>query len=334
MPKLILQYEGRVLKEYAVGQVVTIGRLPGNAIVIDNPAVSSKHARIVREGESYVIEDAESTNGTFVNELRVTRHPLTYGDLVLIGKHHLVFEETAGEDTLPPEEQPREIADLGGTVYLDTKRQKELLAQAQAKQAAVASPAAATVAPASHAAPVARVAAPAAAVSAAPALASAVPAPASAAATTASAVPAPASTAATTASAVPARASAVAATASAAPAPAPETARMSKAPSASAPSPTTVGVLYVLAGKTDQIEYPLKAQTCLIGKSDSAMVRLRGWFKPKTALAIARKGNGYTATPLGGKNMINNQPFSSRQDLRDGDVLQVCGVTLEFRLME
>ena len=93
-------------------------------------------------------------------------------------------------------------------------------------------------------------------------------------------------------------------------------------------------MLYVLAGKTDQSEYALKAQTCLIGKSDSATVRLKGWFKPKTALAIARKGNGYTATPLGGKNLLNNQPFNGRQDLRDGDVLQVSGVTLEFRLME
>jgi pSer/pThr/pTyr-binding forkhead associated (FHA) protein len=278
MPKLILQYDGLVLKEFPVGQVVTIGRLPGNSIVIDNPAVSSKHARIVRDGDSYVIEDAESTNGTFVNELRVTKQPLSYGDLVLIGKHHLVFQEGADEDTAPPAEPAREVADLGGTVYLDTKRQKELLAQARAKHAAVPAAAAVTVAAGSHAAPAPRVAAP--------------------------------------------------------PAPAPETARMAKAPSAPAPSPTTVGVLYVLAGKTDQTEYPLKAQTCLIGKSDSATVRLKGWFKPKTALAIARKGNGYTATPLGGKNSINNQPFSGRQDLHDGDVLQVSGVTLEFRLME
>lgn len=285
MPKLILQYEGRVLKEFPVGSVVTIGRLPGNSIVIDNPAVSSKHARIARDGDGYVIEDAESTNGTFVNEVRVTKQALKYGDLVLIGKHHLVFEEATDEDTLPPEEAPREIADLGGTVYLDTKRQKELLAQAKAKQTALSAPAAA------------------------PAMATVPePAPPTPRASVAPPSPAPASS--------------------------PDTARMTKAPAATAPSPTTVGMLYVLAGKTDQAEYALKAQTCLIGKSESATVRLKGWFKPKTALAIARKGSGYTATPLGGKNLLNNQPFSSRQDLRDGDVLQVSGVTLEFRLME
>ena len=284
MPKLILQYEGRVLKEFPVGSMVTIGRLPGNAIVIDNPAVSSKHAKVTRDGDGYVIEDAESTNGTFVNEIRVTKQALNYGDLVLIGKHHLVFEEGGDEDTVAPTEAPREIADLGGTVYLDTKRQKELLAQAKAKQAALSAPVATATATVAEDAP---------------------PAPRAAAHATA-AVPS-----------------------------APETARMAKAPAvSSAPSSSTVGMLYVLAGKTDQSEYPLKAQTCLIGKSDSATVRLKGWFKPKTALAIARKGNGYTATPLGGKNLLNNQPFNGRQDLRDGDVLQVSGVTLEFRLME
>ena len=45
MSKLTLQYEGIALKDYAVGTGVTIGRLPDNAVVIDNPAVSGHHAR-------------------------------------------------------------------------------------------------------------------------------------------------------------------------------------------------------------------------------------------------------------------------------------------------
>jgi pSer/pThr/pTyr-binding forkhead associated (FHA) protein len=42
MPKLVLLFEGRVLKETAVSPTaaVTIGRLPDNTIVIDNTAVS------------------------------------------------------------------------------------------------------------------------------------------------------------------------------------------------------------------------------------------------------------------------------------------------------
>jgi hypothetical protein len=40
MSKLTLQYEGIVLKDYPLGEGVTIGRLPDNAVIIDNPAVS------------------------------------------------------------------------------------------------------------------------------------------------------------------------------------------------------------------------------------------------------------------------------------------------------
>jgi pSer/pThr/pTyr-binding forkhead associated (FHA) protein len=38
MPKLTLQFDGRVLKDFVVGKSVTIGRLPDNTVVIDNPA--------------------------------------------------------------------------------------------------------------------------------------------------------------------------------------------------------------------------------------------------------------------------------------------------------
>jgi predicted component of type VI protein secretion system len=91
-------------------------------------------------------------------------------------------------------------------------------------------------------------------------------------------------------------------------------------------------MLTVLAGRTDQSEYQLTAQTSVIGKSDTALVRLRGWFKPKAAAAIARKGDGYSLTPLSGKATVNGQRLKARADLKDGDVLQVSGVTLEFKL--
>src|SRR5687767_8692489 len=94
MPKLILQFEDRVVKEYVIETSATIGRLPDNTVVIDNPAVSSHHARIYRDGDRFAIEDLESKNGTFVNEKFVmNRRTLRDGDVVLIGKHKLVFDE-------------------------------------------------------------------------------------------------------------------------------------------------------------------------------------------------------------------------------------------------
>ena len=70
-------------------------------------SVSSKHARIVRTDDGFVIEDLQSRNGTFVNGERVTEGPrkLNDGDLVRLGKVIMTFnvarETKAGETTEP-----------------------------------------------------------------------------------------------------------------------------------------------------------------------------------------------------------------------------------------
>jgi pSer/pThr/pTyr-binding forkhead associated (FHA) protein len=90
-------------------------------------------------------------------------------------------------------------------------------------------------------------------------------------------------------------------------------------------------VLRVVSGRAEQDEYDLGAHTSLIGRSDTALVRLRGWFKPSVAVAIARSGNTYIATALGGKPLVNDQRLDGRHDLQDGDVISVSGLVLEFR---
>jgi hypothetical protein len=80
-----------------------IGRDVANDIVIDNPEVSRRHASIYQEAGRYVIEDLGSTNGTFVNGVRVTGpQPLHDGDIVGLGQVVLAFEEAfeAGEKTV------------------------------------------------------------------------------------------------------------------------------------------------------------------------------------------------------------------------------------------
>jgi hypothetical protein len=95
-------------------------------------------------------------------------------------------------------------------------------------------------------------------------------------------------------------------------------------------APRRVGVLRVVAGRSEQDEYDLGAHTSLIGRSDTALVRLRGWFKPSVAVAIARNGNSYVATPLGGKTTINEERLEGRRVLQEGDMLNVSGLVLEF----
>lgn len=133
MPKIVLKYNDRVIKEITLTDaVVTIGRKADNDLVIDNLAVSSHHARVVRQDDGFVIQDTDSTNGIFLNGERVTQHILKYDDQILIGKHVVVFQNDAAVAASPPpatEESgaPRfgcyeVVKELGsgamGTVYL------------------------------------------------------------------------------------------------------------------------------------------------------------------------------------------------------------------------
>lgn len=63
----------------------TIGRIEGNSIVIRNPSVSRRHARLEATTTGYEVIDLDSTNGTHVNEVRITRCPLQHEDLIVVG---------------------------------------------------------------------------------------------------------------------------------------------------------------------------------------------------------------------------------------------------------
>src|SRR5689334_17633475 len=156
MPKLVLLFEGRVLKETAVSLTapVTIGRLPDNAIVIDNSAVSSHHVRVAREGPQFMVEDLGSTNGTFVNGEKITKRALRHGDTILVGKHKLFFDRMGEAEFDAPELAGPDMPDFGGTVILDADQQQRLLAAAQARIQArgIAAAAGATPPPAPEAA--------------------------------------------------------------------------------------------------------------------------------------------------------------------------------------
>ena len=62
----------------------------------------------------------------------------------------------------------------------------------------------------------------------------------------------------------------------------------------------------------------------------SRTVRLKGWFKPQLSVAISRNRQGYVATWLGGVVLVDNKPMNGRHELKHGDLLDVCGLLLEF----
>jgi DNA-binding response OmpR family regulator len=68
------------------GEVCTLGRAAGCSIVVQHPLVSRLHARIERSGPRYVLADAGSANGTYVNSQRLRGlHVLGDNDLIGLG---------------------------------------------------------------------------------------------------------------------------------------------------------------------------------------------------------------------------------------------------------
>lgn len=83
--------EGRMF-EVSATQATSLGRSKANDVVLDDRAVSNHHCRI-RPGAGGVFElfDLKSTNGTFVNQRRVSRHTLGPGDVIKIGETTMEF---------------------------------------------------------------------------------------------------------------------------------------------------------------------------------------------------------------------------------------------------
>ncbi len=88
---------GRAGETYVLrGERIAIGRHPDAAIFLDDVTVSRNHAVVVREGDSWVIVDEGSLNGTFINRRRGDRTVLSDGDEIQIGKYKLTFLAPAG----------------------------------------------------------------------------------------------------------------------------------------------------------------------------------------------------------------------------------------------
>jgi pSer/pThr/pTyr-binding forkhead associated (FHA) protein len=133
MPKLSLMFDNKIVKEVPVGsRPVTIGRSPDNDLPVDNLAVSNYHAKIYFEAGRMVIEDLDSLNGTFVNDLRVERATLHDGDNIHIGKHKIKVD--ASGDTPIAWDTGRKAAAprIDETMVLDTKERRQMLQQAAA----------------------------------------------------------------------------------------------------------------------------------------------------------------------------------------------------------
>ena len=244
MPTLIVKLDDRPLQECVIGtHPITIGRLPDNHLVIDNPAVSGRHARVYRDGTHYVLEDLQSTNGTFVNDQPIARHALVEGDVIVVGKHTVVFTHKASE----AQGMVSPAATAAGSTARDPLKHQSLLSGLDEGR--------------------------------------------------------------------------------------PSQVYDAVVPKTAIPTaPGRIGTVKVIGGTSSQPEFVLAAVTTIIGKADNAQIKLTGWFKPQVAAAIARKGDGFSISPMGGKLSINGEKVTGRRELMNNDRIEVNGLTLEFTL--
>lgn len=218
--KLLVKLHGKGSQHIELTlETLTIGRKADNALVIEDPAVSGHHARIVKIQAVFFLEDLKSTNGTAINGRPITRHQLRDADVITIGQHRLVFQENAAVSTAAP------------APFVDLDRTTVLRGTGRIPDGA-----------------------------------------------------------------------------------------------------TLAAKVLIVAGKTDRVEYPLTKQVNVIGSQDGAVIRLTGWFAPKSAATIARRGHSYSISPSQGAKslLVNGTDVVGQQDLKDGDQIQVAGVKLTF----
>ena len=72
---------------------VIIGRRDCD-IALDDPEISRKHVMLTIEGATAKMEDLDSTNGTYIDGLRVKQETLKDGSVFRLGTHQLVFQVT------------------------------------------------------------------------------------------------------------------------------------------------------------------------------------------------------------------------------------------------
>jgi len=99
-PLLVITLDSEIVDTRKLDKhIITIGRNTDNDLVIMDPLVSSYHVQIQSIDGQILISDLKSSNGTFVNNMKITEVFLNIGDEIVIGKH--VIRLQSGKDKEP-----------------------------------------------------------------------------------------------------------------------------------------------------------------------------------------------------------------------------------------
>jgi len=90
--KLTLSFKGKTLRVFPITQgTIEIGSDESCYVHIDSLAVAPKHARIETKGTESTLFDLGTEDGTFINQSRISEHPLKDGETFRVGKHNLMY---------------------------------------------------------------------------------------------------------------------------------------------------------------------------------------------------------------------------------------------------
>jgi len=99
------------------------------------------------------------------------------------------------------------------------------------------------------------------------------------------------------------------------------------------PKSSVSGLLKVIEGKAEKSEYPLTTSLTYIGKSETAAIKIKGFFAPDIAVLISKRPAGFLLTAVKDNYpKINNSPISGQVELKDNDILEVGGIKFLFQV--
>src|SRR6185369_12759123 len=105
--KLVTQVGGRAREHTFDKGTITVGSMDDNDVVVRDDTVSRYHCKIVQEDTSYVLVDLGSTNGTFINRVRVREGFLKPGCTIGLGTAELKFHAADEKVEIVPSRKER-----------------------------------------------------------------------------------------------------------------------------------------------------------------------------------------------------------------------------------
>ena len=86
---------------------ITLGAMSDNDLIVNHESVSRHHCKIIQEPNGYILADLGSTNGTFINRVRIREGYLKPGCTIQIGKVEIGFQSADEKVSIVPSRKNR-----------------------------------------------------------------------------------------------------------------------------------------------------------------------------------------------------------------------------------